>query len=567
MIFKFYLNNKPIQPPINWKGIKIPLNYKDASATPSINTDELEFVLDENDEIRNWGLNKFEPPELRIEVGNGQSSIEVFKGLVDLTNNPLYIDSNRIKVRIKPQDVDVLGSKAESLTFRYLDSLGYFSESDYVKIPYVLSFIPDYAETATISIGIFAVRKEIKEQIERIESIFAEFAGIAASGLSGPIGALILSGLKLLINIAYFAALTIALKTLITDLLSSLISPIRYYKGIRLRKLLESGITELGYNFSSTELGFWDNFVLLPEKDGRSDKLLDEKGYPDRNSSLYNFKDLLDFYKTLINGAYQINDNVIRCENILYYEKTASYFLDENSILLEEYSINTDEAVSNFALEFSKDQLDKNTLVDYAANKTAMQRITKITNLVNKKNSLLRGAEQVVIPASLPTRKAQLTEIEIALKVLASLADSLLKLFDAITGKNSANLAQKIKDRVGMLNLSEDMVGLPKLIYFPNNEIPDNYRDVMNSEVLYNKYYYMNTYSVEKKNYNQYRTYKQDIPLKFEDVKKLVINSYFNTSSSLGRFDTIELEPENNIASCEFRIKKIVEKNLKDVIV
>jgi len=570
MILSHYIDNQSVEPPENWGAFRFALNYKDDNVSAQItSTDELIFVLDENNIIRNWFdglLGAFEPPEYRVEVANDGDSITIFTALIDLTNRPIFLDNNRIRVKLKAKDgTDVIGTKAQALSFRYLDSLGYFKESDYIQIPYVLAFIPNYVEAVTVSIAIYAVGKEIAEQTERISAIFADSSGESAGGFLGAIGSALLGLLRIAISIAYFIALTIALKTLIIDLINSLISPIRYYKGIKLRKLLEVSAIELGYNFESTELAFWDDFVLLPEKENRPDKLTNEKGYPDRNSSLYNCADFLQFYKRLINGKFQIDGNRIRCERKDYYEKTTNYKLPD--VLTEEYTVNTDEAKSNLNLRFAKDQLDTTTIYNFTENGTTMQRVTELKNSVNKKNSLLKDIDRIDLPVSLPTRKDELTEIEIGLKKLAKKADGLIKIFDKITGKNTANLSQKIKNRIGMVNLSGDATGIPKLIYFVNGAIPSNYRSVLNAQVMYDKYYFLNTYCADVKNYNQFQIFSENIPIKYEDIEKLVVNKWFKTGNSEGYFEKIEVQPDSNIADTEFRIRKILTTNLKDKIV
>ncbi len=83
-----FLDNQLIGVANNWPGINIVLKFEDENIQPALETDELEFVLNENKRIRKWitdgligGVGIFEPPEMRIEIASSGNQLTVFKGI------------------------------------------------------------------------------------------------------------------------------------------------------------------------------------------------------------------------------------------------------------------------------------------------------------------------------------------------------------------------------------------------------------------------------------------------------------------------------------------------------
>ena len=87
----FYLDNQLIGAANNWQGITIAMTFGD-EVQPEIETDEMEFVLEESKTIRQWvqdgingsGTGIYEPPELRIEIASGTGILTVFTGILDM---------------------------------------------------------------------------------------------------------------------------------------------------------------------------------------------------------------------------------------------------------------------------------------------------------------------------------------------------------------------------------------------------------------------------------------------------------------------------------------------------
>ena len=122
----FYLDNQLVGAANNWQGIVMTMIFEDDNVQPAIEADELEFVLNENNIIRQWvedgisgsGTGIYEPPELRIELASGSSILTVFVGIVDMPNDMRIIDCNRVMVKLKKQGgTNQLTERSQAISF------------------------------------------------------------------------------------------------------------------------------------------------------------------------------------------------------------------------------------------------------------------------------------------------------------------------------------------------------------------------------------------------------------------------------------------------------------------
>ncbi len=147
---------------------------------------------------------------------------------------------------------------------------------------------------------------------------------------------------------------------------------------------------------------------------------------------------------------------------------------------------------------------------------------------------------------------------------MAALIDELASIFSQNTG-----YVQQISARKGMLHLANDFTGVPKLIPMQSGKVAKTYRTIMNAEILYNNYYFINSFVAEPINHSQFKIYEDiRIPFLFADYVSLSENSWFTTiNGDIGKFTRIEGNPEGGWADVDFKIKEIYTKNLQDRIV
>lgn len=219
----FYLDNQLIGVANNWQGISIAMTFGD-EVQPEIETDELEFVLEESKTIRQWvqdgitggGTGIYEPPELRIEIVSGTGAITVFTGILDMVNDMKFIDKNKILVKLKKQGgTNQLTERSQAISFAYLHSIGEIKNSDFAKVSYVLAHIPDYLAVITIGISIYIMTREVISIARRIADIIGDGLGETGGSILGFIGAAIMLVIKIAAQVVYIVAVVFALKELI----------------------------------------------------------------------------------------------------------------------------------------------------------------------------------------------------------------------------------------------------------------------------------------------------------------------------------------------------------------
>lgn len=574
---KFYINGNLVEPPQNWESIEVDIDYNNDNPQATVEADNFEFVLNENNVLRQWindgisgaGTGIYEPPTFKIIMTDGTTSLTIFDGIINLPESQ-QIDCNRFLCKVKESNsIATISEQAQGITWNLLRYQGNILPTDYIQIPYVLSNVPDYLQAAITSISLFAIQKELAEEVERVNSVIVEASSLSVAGVGGPVAAVLLTTLKLIINVAYFVAVTIALVNLINTLVRNLISEKRYYWAMKLKTLLDKGAAALGYTFDSSLFADpnWANMVLLPEKNDRPDRLLFDYGFPSVQSGLYTYYGLLQAFKQLINGRIVVRNGIIKCEPKSYWDALpTTYTLPDVYLETEPKKLNATEINSNLVVSYSTDSSDDNTLQNYQINKTNYQRITRPVTINNQRNVLITGINQVQLPFALPTRKESLTTFENVLKGVASVADILIGIIQVITGGNQPSLASQINDRKGVLLLSKDMNGVAKLIPWSGTKISDNYRSINNAEVI--GQYYANDSFVPSYN-NQYYIYEDiTIPMSFADVQLLLTNANLNTSSGqTGKFDKIKFIPAQCKAVVSFRVRETFTTNLEDIVI
>ncbi len=569
----FYLNDQLVGAANNWQGISMSLDFDNDNVQPSIETDSLEFVLSESNIIRDWvqdgidgsGPGIYEPMELRIELVSNGGRIDVFTGLLDMVNDMQFIDKNIVLVKlIKKGGVDQLTERTQAISFAFLASKGEITSADYVTVSYVLAHIPDFREVLILSITIFILIKEIQEEIKRIANLISDIATITVGGgLSGFLGGLILLIARTIIEIIYLLFIIIALRELINQLINNLVAPLQNHKGMKLRTLLEKGAIHLGYTFESSFFNnpSFDALVILPIKEKAPlpaplDQL--ETGFPTNKGGLYTYFEMLQFFKQLINGKLVVRGDKIIIERRDFFDNLTTFVLPD--VELRESRFNAEEIQANLNIQFSLDEKDDTTLINYEINNTTFQRITEPKIIIDRQNVQIKGLEQVNLPVSLPTRKDSLTNVENILLQVASL-------MDIFVGGNF--FSSKITGRLGVLSLGNDFTGVPKLIPMTANQVQPAHKTIMSAKVLHDNFYFINSFTPDPINHNQFRRHlRVKIPFCFEDYITLSENPGFTTLDGReGRFEKIEGNPDGGFAEVDIRIKEVFTTNLKDEIV
>ena len=214
-ILKFTINGITVDAPIEWEDISINSTFEDG-VQPSITTSEFKFVNEGADQIRQYILdgNIFEGMPILIQAYNKDTSISVFKGFLDLSDNfedVLSTPEVRAKIR-KDNGLDTLNDQLSDLTYGHLEQIGVFKQSDYINVDYKVVKPVQPLELLITGVTIYLLAKELAEAIKDIGNTIATGAGDFSGGLLGPVGAAIFFALAIAIQVIYAALILVAFR-------------------------------------------------------------------------------------------------------------------------------------------------------------------------------------------------------------------------------------------------------------------------------------------------------------------------------------------------------------------
>jgi hypothetical protein len=474
----YYLNYNKINPPQNWRELGIECNFQDGEfKSQQVTITDWTFVRENIDAIQSWisqgmifeGL-PFRIDEVQEENGN---IITIFDGYIDLTDGTLF---NEYKLTAKSKErysIDWLNDTAASFGFEYLATQNLLMNSDYVDIPYIISTIPNYKESA---IAIISLTLSGQMLLASASEITATIIAATSDPLSyGEV-------LRLIAQIINFATSIIVIVSLIKKIYNLLVQPVKYHKGIKLRTLFEKGCAHLNLTFDSSIIP--EDWVILPKKyvipanPDNSDGLgilgafqpneFPQFGYPKEN-----FSDFIIKMKDLFNGKVLMNPNTghLRFERRDYSTVAPQYMLPpiENT----SYQLNTSEIYSNLDITFLTDTVESNTITQYKG--TGYQIIQRPAFILRPEFVLMKGLREVNISYALGKRKTELTTVEKIFDTLLEALDTALMpvIFSINTSIALVNdLIDIINDFIAFLEAVNDLPLIGDIFSFDFPSIP-----------------------------------------------------------------------------------------------
>jgi len=558
--------------PKNANEIEVLATFDNNSTQPNITTSEITFTQEAAVYINNYidngisgGFGIFEMLPFKIQLKQYTDEYNAFDGLIDLAND-LYREDQIVKVKIRDKyGLNNLEDKATAISWAYLYSKGIITDSDFTKTGYVINDIPDGIKLAMLSLTAYMIGKELVELIKQTALGLKDAIQETAGGTFGFIGAAIGVALEIILILAYAAAMLIYLYKLVEEIIAQLYSDVRYYRGMKVLRMMQSFASYYGMTFKSSILeGTYKEMIFLPQKkiEGNkniSSKEKDKYGYPEYGFG-YKCIDIFQLLMNQFNGKYLIKDSIIYFEsldNTSFWELNSSYIMPNIEILNNGY--NTDELYANFILSYETDDLDLNTLNEFTG--TNYERITESILSPNRQQTSIKGLKEINFQVARASRKTSLTTVEEALKTVMKLVDSLVNMF----GGNKS-FANEIENRVGMMNLTNDCITIPKVFIAESEKISASNTTLLNAKSLYLGFH-KTTSLVDAK--NQYKTYKQiQIPFGFTDFLKCIQNSWFKTyDGRIGKFETINYNFNNDFATVDYKIREQYTTNLKEIFI
>jgi hypothetical protein len=573
---RFFRNGSLVDSPRNWKEIEIECNWEDRKESGELNLPTLSFVGQEATNIRNrfqdglsGGVGFTEGDELKIQFGDALNSVFEFNGMIDYSSDLLFIGENEVRVEVKKmQGLDWLSEIADGFSFASLYDEGIVKDTDFVKVPYVINYVPDNMQVIMLSMYSYMLGKEIAENYMRIAEGIAEITNASIPnvgfGVTWDIGDVVWSALKVAIKFAYTIAIGVALYKTLQQLIEELLPKKRYHLGMSIKKMFERGCEKSKLTLNSNLLNSISDWVIIPQKFAKGGEPANgekETGYPTNSDPVYTFGDLIRVVSKWFNADYKIIDGVF------YFEQERSFKINAQYVIPQTYTdqeklqnhlgFNTNELKSNYMVRYEFDLQDQNTLDNQDGR--VYQVITEPIVVKNEKLKTLKGLEEVIIPFSMGLEKTTLNKIEKLLKDLLSVADPLMNLF----GKPS--LSNKITDRLNCLSLSSHFLSIPKVVVMQGSKLAKNQRSTLSANKIFNNYHYSNSFVPINNEHNQWKKIpEKTIPFSKEHFVLLKQSNYcFTENGQEARIDYLKWNPYKGIATIKGRVKEIYTNNLK----
>lgn len=591
--FRHKRNGIVISEPRNFQGLKITKDFLGEKSDTKINISSLIFAGEEAISIRNrimnglsGGVGIFEGEPYEIEVGEVGNPSFIFDGYLDYADNPKFIGCNEVKVSLKKRKgSDWLNDVADGFSFRYLDDIGVITNSDYVKVPYIINYIPDNMQLLMLSISLFMMTKELVQSIKATAEAIADVtdASIPVVGASVGVGAgvvtawdignIILAVIKVVAYIAYTVAIVIAIKNLIDQIIEQLIPKKREHLGISIYTLFKRSCQHLGMTFKSQLLTDRKQWVIIPSKGHKGGEKptgqkgsWSETGVPSANDSWDTFGDLIRQFKRVFNADFKIVNGEFQFEREDFWSNSSNYIIQDvftnQSTLQDEFIPNTSEITSNYNITWAYDTQDQNTLDNQEGR--VFQAILEPNIKTNNDLINLKNLEAVNIPCSLGVRKENLTRVEKVLKDLGKFVDKLTGVLGGGT-----NFASSIENRKGSLLLSSHFLTIPKMVVMSGGKLAKDQRSKLGAIKLWNELHYINSFAEINGIHNQYFRYKK-VKVKFcmEDFISLLDNNFCSTKEGeKAKIERIEWKVWQDYAIIDYRINKKYTNNLKVKII
>ena len=579
MNIRHYINGQDLGEPRNWEGLEISKDFLNDSEDADINITELEFVLKANryfqDRVLNGlsgGVGIFEGDPYRIIVGNQDDPSYVFEGYLDFTDGTTVIGREEFVTSLKKRKgSDWLNDVAYGFSFAYLADQGVITSGDYVRVPYVINYVPDGLQILILSLSLYMMTKELIENVLSISEAIGDVTDAATPviGVSVGIGAgvvtasdignFILVIIKTAAKIAYIIAIVIAIKKLLETLFEELLPKKRYHLGMSLRRMFERACQHLGLNFESSISDL--DIVHIPRKDKRGGED-GESGFPTNSGPMYTFGDFIVTMRQMFNAEYKITNGVLRFERKDNFDRPGrysipSYFQDQER-LLDVYTFNTEEMVSNYNIFFQYDVQDQNTIDDQTGR--VFQAITEPVFTVNPDLVNIKNISEVNLPFSLGKRKESLNRVELLLRELSKFVDALTGVF----GKGT-RFSSKINDRRGSLLLSSHFLTSGKLVKMSGTNLAPNQRDLISAKNLWDRYHFVNSFAEVSGRHNQYWRYLEiRVPMSLNEFTTLSDNNISQDENGNEIIiEKVVYSPGLGSAVIDYRVNKKYTNNLK----
>ena len=601
-VIKFEINEQEFLPPREWQELTVNVAFDNDSIQPSINFSSLNFVDQSNEQIKNWFIGSIGATEgipIKITLSDLNNNDVPFNGFGDWrTYNPKSSFESEMGI-IKVDSLDGFFNRAQDITMLLLEGLpvntpGRMPTTDGINIPYVIYNRNTKLENLMLVYNTFMTLKTIIDETFKLIALLAQ---LLTAGT-------IVAALNVVTTVANLVLLINGLMELLVELQDVFLPPIRYHRGITLKKFLERGCEYMGYTLDTGSFGaLLEGVALCPHK-------TDEVGV---NAGLFggNTNNINTGQSGILKPndfGYFLNDAFELC-NRMFYTKIA---VVGNTVILKPFNdiswitapaytmpdvLVEDSVVSSNGLpSFNIDELVARTTISYVFDDSDKWTISNVNNyfsetivtpitIINQRHVTIGGLEKVNIPYALAIRTGEVSEIVQKFIDLVSftndLVETIIDVFDTVAGAFGQtlppfnNFTIDSTSRESAMKIENHFFSTPKIVYLENGLIPLNFIDKIGAIALYNDFHSYKSFVPGIKdpsnpnNTNQKKTFTDvTIPFGAVSFNQIINNSFFtDINGNLGKFTDIDWEIDKDKAVVSYYIFETYMQNLKEITV
>lgn len=549
---QFILDGDSSIPPTEWQKLELQLAWDNDHPSSMLSTKQFTFEGKAAKRINTWISNGTTSGGKGIMEGvpfeiNAGSNITALKGCVDIAAQEAVYRCDKVVVPVRDNRIkDYLDDRAGGFSFAFLTTLpstnpARITQSDYVKIPYCISSIPDYSQLLSTGLAIFTIKNALEEGIKNL--------AIVTAGLIPP--TTIWAAIAIVLQVAFLGLQILALIKLIQLFIDNIIQKKKYKKGMLIRTLYQKACSYIGLSFSSTILNNpasnYFRAAIMPRKivqptNGNyfirpADESLSNTSYGYYDGT---FLDLIHETELLFNARAVIKGSTLHFERKDHWNSQASIRLpdiDLYGVNNGQYRYNASELYSNIFCIYELDNNELNTYDDYYGTSCQMQ--AKPITIGNNRNLLLQGFMERRFPFALAKRKIKLTAIE---KVMQDIINLIVG-FPAFGS------------RIGWLLLSNDFTGTQKFVILDStNKVHPNNANWTSAATMMQQFH-----SIDYPLNNQWMLYEGwEIPFCCDDYVALLNNNVIKTfDNRLGKVTKLNWEIGSDVAVIDFKVRPV----------
>ena len=593
----YTLNYEQMNPPKEWKGIRVKSTVNDDFVQANIEQDSFTFTGEIASYIKDvhvpaygvhYGL------AYRITVDDQEI---IFDGFLVLSEMQILSDEGPIILKIPVRDLTnnlTSFDKVSIFTQRLLRKQGFITTAMYAHCP-VVQVSKKGAKDRIIAMTnlAFTILNTFLQMIQDFLSAISDMIGTSIAVGVIEFGTL---AINLLIQVQQMV-------NLIKDHADLLLASQTWYNAISVKDIIEAAFAKIG---KTVEWGIIEDvvekcYVKSSENGfpGTPSPTYANEGILNPNDWGYLIAEMLQEIQTAFNTRSHEDDN----DTVHIKTKSDPYWTDAPSFDAEDVKIETTQQYENGYTENNTDEIFATERVIYPYDPTDAWTLTENNDdsyevhreLISEPDprfNTLRGLKDNRMNWALGVRyvpENTLTDILFDIlgefNVNQQLIKQYLTQFSQYIDPGS-NSSQETSDflalnpfnlffslTAGGLKVEDDTWGIPKFFYANKDDnnrlnIPSNFKDYIGASAIYNNYYTYDSPAKEH-NYQGQRVFRRavTIPFSLSAFQQTKTNPYFSIGNDEAKLLHSNWSEENRDATIDFEKKEIFDSNIKETVI